>query len=73
MSSIKTGAKQIARLCGFILFLIMIMIMTTKKINDDDEDKNYEDHDDVNLVACEVTEARWSSRWTRQFWLRILL
>ena len=44
--------------------------------NDDDDDNdgtvnvNGDDNndDDDNLVACEVTEARWSSRWTRQFW-----
>ena len=45
--------------------------------DDDGEDgvKNYahDDDDDDNLVACEVTEARWSSRWTRQFWWKLSL
>ena len=44
--------------------------------DDDDDDYNNcddddEDDDDDNLVAREVTEARWSNRWTRQFWWKL--
>ena len=40
VSSMRTGAKQMARLCGFILF----------------------------RADWQLTLARWSSSWTRQFY-----